>query len=157
MNVQWSDCYDTQGSWTSLLLLLFSRPVVSYSLQPHGLQHARAACPSPSPSLPKFMFIVSVMPSSRLIAWYPLLLLPSIYPSIRDFSSELSICIRWPKYTGASALASVLPVNIQGCSPLRLNSLISLLSKGLLGVFSRSTVWGHQFFGFLPSLGSEHL
>ena len=49
-------------------------------------------------SLPKFMFIASVMLSSYLILWYPLLLLPSIFPSIRDFSNELSVCIRWPKY-----------------------------------------------------------
>ena len=52
--------------------------------------------------------------------------------------------------TGASA--SVLPVNIQGLSPLRLTGLISLQSKGLSGVFSSTTVQGHQFFGALPSL-----
>ena len=49
-------------------------------------------------SLPKFMSIASVMPSSHLILWCPLLLLPSIFPSIRDFSSELAVRIRWPKY-----------------------------------------------------------
>ena len=49
-------------------------------------------------SLPKFMFIASVMPSSHLIFWHPLLLLPSIFPSIRDFSNESSVCIRWPEY-----------------------------------------------------------
>ena len=49
-------------------------------------------------SLPKFMFIALVMPSSHLIFWYPLLLLPSIFPSIRDFSKELSVHIWWPKY-----------------------------------------------------------
>ena len=48
-------------------------------------------------SLPKFMFIASVMPFSHLILWHPLLL-PSIFPSIRDFSNEFSVCIRWPKY-----------------------------------------------------------
>ena len=57
--------------------------------------------------------------------------------------------------TGASASASVLPVNIQGWSPLRLNGLISLRSKGLSGVFSSTTVWRHQFFGILPSLQSS--
>ena len=51
-----------------------------------------------SQSLLKFMFIALVMPSRRLIPWHPLLLLPSIFPSIRDFSSESSVCIRWPKY-----------------------------------------------------------
>ena len=54
--------------------------------------------------------------------------------------------------TEASALASVLPVNIQGWSPLRLTGLISLLSKGLSGVFSSSIVQRHQFFGILPIL-----
>ena len=49
-------------------------------------------------SLPKFMFIALVMPSSHLIFRYPLLLLPSIFPSIRDFSKELSVHIWWPKY-----------------------------------------------------------
>ena len=49
-------------------------------------------------NLPKFMFIASVMPSSRLILWCPLLLLPSIFPIIRDFSSESAVRIRWPKY-----------------------------------------------------------
>ena len=57
--------------------------------------------------------------------------------------------------TGASASASVLPVNIQSLSPLRLTCLISLLSKGLPGVFSSTTVWRHQFFGALPSLRSS--
>ena len=58
------------------------------------------ACPSLtiSQSLSKFMTIASVMPSSHLILWYPLLLLPSIFPSIRDFSNEPTVCIRWPKY-----------------------------------------------------------
>ena len=51
-----------------------------------------------SQSLPKFMFIALVMPSSQLILWRPLLLLPSIFPSIKDFSNESSVSIRWPKY-----------------------------------------------------------
>ena len=54
-----------------------------------------------SRSLPKFMFFASVMPSSHLILWRPLLL-PLIFPSIRDFSNELSVCVRWPKYWGFS-------------------------------------------------------
>ena len=52
-------------------------------------------------SLPKFMFIALVMPSSHLVLWCPLLL-PSIFPSIRDFSNELAVCIRWPKYCSFS-------------------------------------------------------
>ena len=54
--------------------------------------------PTISWNLPKFMFIASVMPSSHLILWHPLFLLPSIFPSIRDFFSESSVHIRWPKY-----------------------------------------------------------
>ena len=65
--------------------------------------HGRQACQASlsftiSWSLLKFMFIESVMLSSHLILYYPLLLLPSIFPSIRVFSSELALCIRWPKY-----------------------------------------------------------
>ena len=51
-----------------------------------------------SRSLPKFMSIASVMPFNHLILWHPLFLLPSIFPSIRDFSNELAVCIKWPKY-----------------------------------------------------------
>ena len=105
-------------------------------------------------SLPKFTFTASVMPSSHLILWRPLLLLPSIFPNIRDF--EIScLFVSDDQNTGASASASVLPVNIQGWSPLRLTGLISLLPKGLSGVFSSTTVWRHQFFGPLPSLQSN--
>ena len=100
-------------------------------------------------SLPKFMFITSVMPSNCLILWRPLLRLPSIFPSIRDFPNESSVCIRWPKYWSFSFSPSV---NIQGWSPLRLTGLVSLLSGGLSGVFFHSTVRRHQFFGVLPSL-----
>ena len=57
-------------------------------------------------SLPKFMSIVSVKPSSHLILQQPLLLLPSILPSIRDFSNELDVCIRWPKYWSFSSSPS---------------------------------------------------
>ena len=68
------------------------------SLRPHELQHARPLCPSPTPSLPKLISIESVMPSNHLILCCPLLLLPSIFPSIRVFSNELALRIRWPKY-----------------------------------------------------------
>ena len=57
--------------------------------------------------------------------------------------------------TGASSLASVLPVNIQGCFPVRLTGLISLLSKGLSGVLSSTAFQRHRFFGLLPSLQSR--
>ena len=68
-------------------------------LQPRGLQHARPPCPSPAPqNLLKLMSIELVMPSNHLILCHPLLLPPSIFPSIRVFSNELALCIRWPKY-----------------------------------------------------------
>ena len=81
-----------------LVLLLFSRLVVSNYLLPHGLQHARLPCPSPTPKvLLKLMSIKSVIPSNHLIFCRPLLL-PSIFPNIRVFSKESVLCIRWPKY-----------------------------------------------------------
>ena len=74
----------------------FSHSVVSDSLRLHELQHAGPSCPSPTP--PKPMSIKSVMPSNHLILCRPLLLLPSIFPSIRVFSNESALRIRWPKY-----------------------------------------------------------
>ena len=70
---------------------------MSNSLQPHGLQHARLPCLSPSPGACSNS-IESVMPSNYLILCWPLLLLPSIFPSIRVFSNESVLCIKWPKY-----------------------------------------------------------
>ena len=71
---------------------------MSNSLQPHGLQHAWLLCPSFFQSLLKLMSIESVMTSNHLILCHPLLLLPSLFPSIRLFSNELALPIRWPKY-----------------------------------------------------------
>ena len=79
-------------------------------------------------SLPEFMPIASVMPHSHLILWCPLLLLPSIFPSIRNFSMS-QLFASDDQNTGVSALASVLSKCIQGWFPLRLTGLISLLSK----------------------------
>ena len=78
----------------------FSRSVTSDSLRPHGLQHTRLPYPLPTPrALLRLMSIESVMPSNHLIPCRPLLLLPSIFRSIRVFSNELDLCIiRWPKY-----------------------------------------------------------
>ena len=77
----------------------FSGSVVSDSLQPHGPQHTRLPCPSPTPgacsdSCPSSQW----MPSNHLKLCHSLLLLPSIFPSIRVFSNELVLRIRWPKY-----------------------------------------------------------
>ena len=83
------------GLWFSSVL--FSCSVMSVSLQPHGLQHQASLFITNSWSLLKLMSIESVMPSNHLILCCPLLLLPSIFPSIRVFSNELVLCIRWPR------------------------------------------------------------
>ena len=101
-----------------------------------------------SQSLLKLMSIESVMPSNHLILYHPLLLLPSFIPSIRVFSSESVLLIRWPKY----ASASVLPVNIQDWFPLKVTGWICLQSKGLSRVFFNTSVQKHQFFGAQLSL-----
>ena len=102
----------------------------------------------------KLMSIELVMPSNHLILCHHLLLLPSIFPSIRVFSSESVLHIRWPKYW-SFASASVLPMNIQDWFPLGLTSLISLQSKGLSRVFSNTTVQKHHFFNAQLSLWSN--
>ena len=79
---------------------------MSNSLQPHELQHARPPCPSPTPEVHP---VESVMPSSHLILGRPLLLLPPILPSIRVFSNESALPIRWPKYWSFSF--SISPTN----------------------------------------------
>ena len=108
-------------------------------------------------SLLKLMSIALVMPSNHLILCCPLLFPPSIFLSIRVSYNESVLCIRWPK-TGASASASVLPMNIQEWFPLELTGLISLQSKGLSRVFSNTTVQKHQFFDTqLSSQSNSHI
>ena len=97
------------NKYTEQLSIWFSRSVVSNSLRPHGLQHARLPCSSPSRSLLKLMSIASVMPSNHLILCRPLLLPPSVFPSIRVFSSESVLRIRWPEYWSFSF--SISPSN----------------------------------------------
>ena len=105
-------------------------------------------------SLLKLMSIELVRPSSHLILCHPLLLLPSIFPSISVFSDESVLHIRcWS--IGISASESVLPMSIQGWFPLGLTGLISLQSKWLSRVFSSTTVWKQQFFGTQLSLWSN--
>ena len=133
----------------------FCRSVMSYSLRPHGLQHARLPCPSPTPGA-----CSNSCPSSR---WYhptishcrPLLLPPSIFPSIRVFSKEFFA-------TGGQSIgvsASVLPMSIQDWYPLGFTGLISLQSKGLSRVFSSTIVQKHSSvlcFLYSPTLTSIH-
>ena len=102
-------------------------------------------------SLLKLMSIDLVMPSNHLILCHPLLLLPSVFSSIRVFSNESVLHIRWLKYW-VSASALVLPMNTQNWSPLGWAGWISLQFTGLSRVYSNTTVQKHQFFGAQLSL-----
>ena len=116
----------------------FSRSVVFNSLQPRGLQHTRPPCPSPAPgscpvvmSILKLMSIELVMPSNHLILCCPLLLLPSIFPSIRVFSNESVLHIRWPKYWSFSF--NISPSNeYSGLISFRMDRLDLLAVQGTL-------------------------
>ena len=107
-----------------------------------------------SRSLLKLMSTASVRPPNHLIFCHPLLLPPSILPSIRVFSNESVLCIRWPKYWSFSF--SISPSNEylgnQSWFPLGWTGWISLQSKGLSRVVSNTTVQKHQFFGTQLSL-----
>ena len=110
-----------------------------------------------SKSLLWLMSIKSVMPSNHLILCCPLLLLLSMFPSIRVLSNESALHIRWPKF-GVSASTSVIPMNTQGWSPIGWTGWISLQSKGLSRVFSNTTVQKYQFFGSqLSSPSNSHI
>ena len=112
--------------WYCDSLLLFSCEVISDSLRFHGLQPAKLLSPSViSWSLLKFMSIELVTLSNCLILNCPLLLFPSIFPSIRVFSSESALCIRWPKYWSFSL--SISPSS-------EYSGLISLTGFDLLAV-----------------------
>ena len=108
-------------------------------------------------SLLKLMSIESVMPSNHLILCHPLLLPPSVFPSIRVFSNESVLHIRRPKYWSFSF--SISHSNeYSGLISLRRTALISLQSKGLSRVFSNTTVQKHHFFGAQLSLWfSSHI
>ena len=69
---------------------------MSDSFRPHGLQHTRPPCPSPTPRV--YSNSCSLMPSNHLILCHPLFLLPSVFLNTRVFSNESALCIRWPKY-----------------------------------------------------------
>ena len=136
----------------------FSRSVVSDLLQPHESQHARPPCPSPTPGVHS-----NSHPSSRRCY-------PAISSSVIPFSScpqslpaseSFPMCqlFTWGgQSTGVSALASFLPKNTQGWSPLEWTGWIFLYSKGLSEVFSNTTVQKHQFFGAqLSSQSNSHI
>ena len=124
----------------------FSRWVVSDSLRPHGLQHTRPPHPSPTPracsnSCPSSQWChpvtsSSVVPFSSHLQSFPA---SGAFPMSQFFTSG-------DQSTGASASASVLPMNIQNWFPWGWTGLTSLQSKGLSRVFSNTTVQKHQFF-----------
>ena len=135
----------------------FSRSVMSDSLRPHGLQHARPPCPSPTPRV-----YSNSCPLSR---WcHPTILsyvipfsshLPS-FPALGSFQMS-QLFASGGQSIGVSASASVLPMNTQDWSPSEWTGWISLQSKGLTRVFSNTTVQKHQFFsGQLPSQSNSH-
>ena len=121
---------------------------------PWSAAHQASLSIANSPSLLKFMSIKLVMPSNHLILCHPLLLLPSIFPASGSFPMS-QLFTSGGQRIGVSALASVLPMNIQGWFPLGLTSVISLLSNGLSRVFSSTTIWKHQFFSAQSSLWSN--
>ena len=137
-----------------LTILQFSCSVVSDSLRPHELQHARPPCPSPTPGVHS-----NSCPSS----WW---CHPAISSSVDPFSScpqslpasgffQMSQLFTWGSQSiGVSASASVLPVNTQDWSS-EWTGWISLESKGLSRVFFNTTVQKHQFFGAQPSSQSN--
>ena len=105
-----------------------------------------------SRSLLKLTSIESVMPSNHLILSHPLLLLPSIFPSIKVFSNESVLCIRWPKYWSFSFSRWVL-----GLISFRIDQFDLLALQGTLKVFSNTIVQKHQFFSVLSFLYSPGL
>ena len=130
----------------------FSRSVVSHSLQPHESQHSRPPCPSPTPGVHSdSTSIESVIPSSHLTLCRPLLLLPPIPPSIRVFSSESILHIRWPKYWSFSF--SIIPSKeIPGLISFRMDWLDLLAAQGTLKSLLQhhsskaSILWCSAFF-----------
>ena len=110
----------------------FSSSVVSDSLRPQELQHARPPCPLPTlRGLPKLMFIELVMPSNHLILYHPFLFLPSIFTSIRVYSKESALHMRWPKYWSFSFNISP-PNEHPGPISFRMDWLDLLAVQGIL-------------------------
>ena len=134
------------------LLIQFSHSVVSNSLQPHGLQHARPPCPSPTPR--------AYANSCPLSQWCHQTILSSVVPfssHLQSFpasgsSQSSQFFASGGQSIGVSASASVFPMNIQDWFPLWLTGLISLQFKGFSRVFSNTTVQKHQFFSTQLSL-----
>ena len=140
----------------SLQKMLFSHWVGSNSLQPHGLT---VACQAPLSftipwSLLKLMSIKLVMPSNHLILCHPLLLLPSIFHSIRVFSNESALHIRWPKYWSFSF--SISPSNeYSGLISFKIDLFDLLAVQGTPNSLLQHQIQKHRFFSAQPSLWSS--
>ena len=136
-----------------LCIYSFQFGSVAHSLRPHGLQHGRPPCPSPTPkSLLKLMSIESVMPFNHLILCHPLLP-PSILPSIRVFSNESVFPIRWPKNWSFSFGISSSKEH-PGLISFRVDWLDLLAVQGTLKSLLHTTVQKHQFFSTQPEARS---
>ena len=132
----------------------FSRSIMSDSLQLHGLQQPGFPVHHQLPEFTQIHVHWVNDAIQHFILCRPLLLLPSIFPNIRDFSTESALCIRWPKYWSFSF--SISPSNeYSGLISLGWTGWISLQSKGLSRVFSNTTVQKHQFFSTQLSLWSN--
>ena len=142
-------------SWYCIRSDQISHSVVSDSLRPTWIAaHQASLSITNFQSSPRLMSIESVMPSSHLILCCPLLLLPLIPPSIRVFSNESTLRMRWPKYWSFS-FSIILSKEIPGLIPSEWTGWISLQSKGLSRVLSNTTVQKHQFFSSQPSSQSN--
>ena len=140
------------SSSTYICSVQFSHSVVSDSLQPHGLQHTRPPCPSPTPgaypnSCPLSQWCHPTISSSVI----PFSSCPQSFPASGSFQMS-QLFTSGGQTIGVSASTSVLPMNTRDWSPLGRTGWISLQSKGLSRVFSNTTVQKHQFFGSQFSL-----
>ena len=138
----------------SISSVQFSCSVVFNSLQPCELKHAGLLSLSPIPELAHSCPLSWWCHPVNLILYCPLLLLRSVFSSIRVFFSESVLHIRWPEYWSFSFSIS-LSNEYSGLISFRMTGLNSLQSKGLSRVFSNTTVWKHQIFGTQPSLWSN--
>ena len=146
------------NSTNHLCSVQFSHSVVSHSLWPHEPQHARPPCRSPTPGVhPNPCPLSPWRHPTSSSSVVPFSSCPQSFPAWGSFQMS-QLFASGGQSIGVSALASVLPMNIQDWSPLGWTGWTSLQSKGLSRVFSNTTVQKHQFFGFLhsPTLTSIH-
>ena len=132
----------------------FRSSVVSNSLRPHESQHVRPPCPSPTPGVHSDSHSSSQWCHPAISSFVIPFSCPQSLPASESF--PMSQLLAWGGHcTRVSVLASFLPEKSQGWSPSEWTGWISLQSKGLLRVFSSTTVQKHQFFGAQPSSQSN--